>query len=159
LQDRVFARVHTFGKALGCHGAAVVGNEVLKQFLINFARPFVFTTALPGHSVYVAQCAYQYLSGPNFSNTTLHELIAYFRLCIKETGSTGWKDSSSPIQALVVGDNERSKSLATKLQQAGLQVNPILHPTVPLGMERLRVCLHMFNTSEDIDLLFELLSH
>ncbi len=51
LQDRVFARVHTFGKALGCHGAAVVGSDILKQYLVNFARPFVFTTALPGHSV------------------------------------------------------------------------------------------------------------
>ena len=153
LQDRVFARVHTFGKALGCHGAAVVGSALLKQYLINFARSFVFTTALPGHSVHAAQCAYQYLSGHGFSNAPLHELIAYFRKKIQASGSTGWRDSHSPIQALVVGDNIQCKELATTLQNAGLQVNPILHPTVPLGMERLRVCLHVFNTKEEIDRL------
>ena len=158
LQDKVFARVHTFGKALGCHGAAVVGSELLKQYLINFARPFIYTTALPGHSVHAAYCAYQYLSGHNFSNQPLHDLIAHFRSRIKETGSEGWKDSISPIQALVVGDNERSKLLASKLQSAGLQVKPILHPTVSAGMERLRICLHTFNTKEQVDLLFDLLA-
>ncbi len=158
LQDKIFARVHTFGKALGCHGAAVVGNEVLKQYLINFARTFIYTTALPGHSVHAAYCAYQYLSEHNFSNKPLHELIAYFRTRINETDILGWKDSRSPIQALVVGDNERSKMLASKLQEAGLQVKPILHPTVPAGMERLRVCLHTFNTKAQVDLLFEKVS-
>ena len=157
LQDKVFARVHTFGKALGCHGAAVVGSNLLKQYLINFARPFIYTTALPGHSVHAASCAYQYLSGHSFSNLALHELIAYFRIRINETGMEHWKDSISPIQALVVGDNERSKALASRLQQAGLQVKPILHPTVPAGMERLRVCLHSFNTKEQVDLLFDAL--
>ena len=154
LQQRVFARVHTFGKALGCHGAAVVGGTLLKQYLINFARPFIYTTALPGHSVHAAHCAYQYLASPSFNNQPLHDLIAYFRTCIQASGMQGWKDSTSPIQALVVGDNEKSKTLAVKLQQAGLQIKPILHPTVPLGMERLRICLHTFNTKDQVDLLF-----
>ena len=156
LQNRVFARVHTFGKALGCHGAAVVGSALLRQYLINFARTFIYTTALPGHSIQAVSCAYQYLSSPEFSNTSLHELIAYFRQRVKESCSDGWMDSTSPIQAFVVGSNERSKLLASKLQTTGLQVNPILHPTVPLGMERLRVCLHSFNTREQIELLVEL---
>ncbi len=151
LQDRVFARVHTFGKALGCHGAAVVGSKMLKQYLVNFARPFIYTTALPGHSIHAISTAYQYLSEHSFSNTSLHELITYFRARI--AGVEGWKDSASPIQALVVGDNQRCKMVAAKLQAAGLEVRPILSPTVPLGMERLRVCLHTFNTGEQIDLL------
>ena len=155
LQDKVFARVHTFGKALGCHGAAVVGSKLLKEYLINFARTFIYTTALPGHSVLAATKAYGYLSASGFTNKPLHELIAYFRNRINETGSTGWKDSSSPIQALVVGDNTRCKQIAANLQQAGLEIRPILHPTVPLGMERLRVCLHSFNTREQVDVLFE----
>jgi len=155
IQDKVFARVHTFGKALGCHGAAVVGGDLLRQFLINFARSFIYTTALPGHSVHTIHCAYQYLSSYGFTNDPVHELIAYFRKRVGESGSTSWKDSKSQIQALVVGDNEKCKLLATKLQSAGLQVNPILYPTVPLGMERLRVCLHSFNTKEQINLLFE----
>ena len=158
LQDKVFARVHTFGKALGCHGAAVVGSKLLKEYLINFARTFIYTTALPGHAVLAATNAYEYLSAPDFTSEPLHELIAYFRTRIKETCSAGWKDSSSPIQALVVGDNTRCKQIAEKLQDAGLEIRPILHPTVPLGMERLRVCLHSFNTREQVDLLLDIVA-
>jgi 8-amino-7-oxononanoate synthase len=157
LEDKVFARVHTFGKALGCHGAAVVGSELLKKYLINFARSFIYTTALPGQSVHAAQCAYDYLASASFSNNRLHELIAYFRSCIASSGMKGWKDSQSAIQALVMGDNELCKTSAQRLQEAGLQVNPILHPTVPAGAERLRVCLHSFNTEAEIALLFGLL--
>lgn len=155
LQQRVFARVHTFGKALGCHGAAVVGTILLKQYLINFARTFIYTTALPGHSVHTASLAYQHLASTSFTNEPLHELIAYFRGRISESGSEGWKNSTSAIQALVAGGNDKSRKLANKLQEAGLQVNAILHPTVPLGQERLRICLHTFNTKEQVDLLFE----
>jgi 8-amino-7-oxononanoate synthase len=157
LHDKVFARIHTFGKALGCHGAAVAGSEVLKQYLINFARPFIYSTALPGHSVAAIQCAYQQLAPASFTNQPLHDLIDYFRHCIKESSAGEWKDSISPIQAFVAGDNERCKWLAARLQAGGLQVNAILHPTVPLGLERLRVCLHSFNTSEEVDKLFALL--
>lgn len=158
LNDRVFARVHTFGKALGCHGAVVAGSEVLKQYLINFARPFIYTTALPGHSVHAIHCAYQHLASHSFSNERLHKLVAYFRERIAHSGMSGWKDSTSTIQALVTGDNERSRQVAAKLQLAGLQVNAILSPTVPQGMERLRVCLHSFNTTEEIDTLFATLA-
>lgn len=155
LEQKVFARIHTFGKALGCHGAAVVGSETLKQYLINFARPFIYTTALPLHAVYAAQVAYQYLAGAGFSNEPLKELIHYFREKIKASGYQNWKDSISPIQAIITGDNSKTKKIAAALQAAGLQLSPILHPTVPLGQERLRVCLHTFNTKQEIDLLFE----
>jgi 8-amino-7-oxononanoate synthase len=158
-QERVFARIHTFGKALGCHGASIACSELLKQYLINFARPFIYTTALPGLSIHAAQCAYEYLLSPGFTNQPLHDLISYFRKKIKASGIHGWKDSHSPVQAFVTGSNEQSKNLAARLQLAGLQVNPILHPTVPLGMERLRVCLHSFNTRNDVDRLFEILQN
>lgn len=156
LQDRVFARVHTFGKALGCHGAAVVGSSQLRDYLINFARSFIYTTALPAHSLQAIHCAYQHLASHNFSNKPLHQLINHFRKSIQQSGRPGWKDSISPIQALVIGSNEAAKKAAEKIQQAGFQVNPILHPTVPPGQERLRICLHTFNTTEQIDRLLEL---
>ncbi len=155
LEKRVFARVHTFGKALGSHGAAVLGSEVLKQYLINFARPFIYSTALPMHSVLATKCAYDYLASPSFTNKPLNELIAYFRAKAIDSGLKGWIHSDSPIQALVIGSNTRSRQIAFALQNAGLQVNPILHPTVPLGMERLRICLHTFNTRAQIDQLFK----
>lgn len=157
LQDKVFARVHTFGKALGCHGAAIVGSMVLKQFLVNFARSFIYTTALPPHSLTAITCAYTYLGSPGFSNSPLHELIEYFRHKAEGVSSLKWNNSSTAIQALVIGENEKCKRMATELQRAGMQVNPILHPTVSLGKERLRVCLHSFNTRQQIDRLFELI--
>jgi len=153
-EEKIFARVHTYGKAMGCHGAAVLGSTQLKQFLINFARSFIFTTALPPHTISSISAAYQYLSGPEFSNKVLHGHIAYFRQKINESDLAGWKDSSSPIQALVLGSNDKAKKAATALQSAGLQINAILHPTVPLGEERLRICLHAFNTQEEIDKIF-----
>ena len=155
LQNKVFARVHTFGKAMGCHGAAVVGSGLLKQYLINFSRPFIYTTALPGHAVQAIQCAYTYLSSPCFSNESLHGLISYFRQKIAVSNNPNWLDSTSPIQAFVIGDNLKSKAIAASLQAAGLQVKAILYPTVPLGKERLRVCLHSFNTKAEVDRLFE----
>jgi 8-amino-7-oxononanoate synthase len=157
LQDQVFARVHTFGKAMGCHGAAVVGSSLLKDYLLNFARTFIYTTALPPHSVNAIAAAYDYLSARDFTNQSLHELIAYFRKRIQETNIEGWKDSYSPIQALITGSNEKSREIAGKLQGAGLQVNPILSPTVAEGQERLRICLHSFNTKGEVELLFSCL--
>jgi 8-amino-7-oxononanoate synthase len=158
LQGRVFARVHTFGKALGCHGAVVVGSNLLRDYLINFARSLIFTTALPGHSVATIGKAYEYISSPDFSNQSLHDLIAYFRQKIEESGIDGFIDSQTTIQALVTGGNEYTRGIAMALQQAGLLINPILYPTVPQGTERLRICLHSFNTREQVDMLFEHLS-
>lgn len=158
LEDRVFARVHTFGKALGCHGAAVVGSDLLKQYLINFARPFIYTTALPMHSVCAIYNAYRYLSSAEFNNQSLRELITYFRTKILKAGGSGWLNSESAIQAMIIGDNMRCRSIAGKVQHAGFQVNPILYPTVSKGSERLRICLHTFNTTEQIDGLFEVIA-
>ena len=158
LQHQVFARVHTFGKALGSHGATVVGSQLLRQYLINFARSFIYTTALPPHSVQVIGAAYQHLSAPGFTNQPIHDLIAYFRAQINKMDMRGWVNSTSSIQALVVGDNKKSIVLANSLQQQGLQIKAILHPTVPMGMERLRICLHTFNTTQQIDLLLETLT-
>jgi len=158
LQDKIFARVHTYGKAMGCHGAAVIGSTLLKQYLINFSRPFVFTTALPGHAIKAIGCSYDHLSSPTFTNQPLHDIITYFRAHVSNGKHSTWSNSSSPIQAFITGDNEVSKSLATQLQQAGLQINPILHPTVALGQERLRICLHSFNTKEQVDKIFEIIN-
>ena len=61
IQNDVFARVVTFGKALGCHGAAVLGSAELQTYLVNFARSFIYTTALPSHTVASIKAAYEYL--------------------------------------------------------------------------------------------------
>lgn len=155
IQQQVFARVHTFGKALGCHGAAVVGSTLLRQYLINFARSFIYTTALPPHAIHAISHIYHYLASPEFSNATLHLLIAYFAQQIRQSGISGCEPNNSPIQILLTGGNVNTIQLAAALRQVGLLVYPILHPTVPLGSERLRICLHATNTTQDIDLLIK----
>src|SRR5690606_8841706 len=78
LQKDVFARMHTFGKALGCHGAAVLGSQVLKSFLINYARSFIFTTALPFHSLVSINSAYDILTKQNNKRHKIKELSDLF---------------------------------------------------------------------------------
>ena len=157
LQDQVFARVHTFGKALGCHGAAAVGSTLLVQYLNNFSRQFIYTTALPPHSLQAIAGAYQLLSAPGFSNRGLHGLISYFRNNAIKQKIPGYKESLSPIQVVVTGSNMSAISLAEKIRLAGFQVKAILSPTVPPGGERIRLCLHSFNTEEQIDILLNVL--
>jgi 8-amino-7-oxononanoate synthase len=157
LQGQVFARVHTFGKAMGCHGAVVAGSRELTSFLINFARPFIYTTALPGHSVQAALAAYACMSDVGFSHRPLHDLIQYFRG--KIAGSAlEWLDSASPIQGVVIPGNEPCRAVAQQMAAQGIQTKAILSPTVPAGAERIRLCLHLFNTTEQVDRLFSVLS-
>lgn len=154
LQDRVFARVHTFGKALGVHGAAIVGPAILRQYLINFARPFIYTTALPPHSLLAIRCAHQYVTKNPDASEQLHERLRYFRQRVGDIlPDTTWTDSQSPIQCLLISGNEKARAVAAVAQQNGLDVRAILSPTVPVGQERLRLCIHGFNTTNEIDSL------
>lgn len=154
LQERVLARVHTFGKALGVHGAVVVGPAVLRDYLINFARPFIYTTALPPHSLLAIQCAHRHMLISQDIRQQLRERLAYFRQQTKSILPTSvWTTSESPIQCLIIPGNERARHVALEAQQAGLDVRAILSPTVPVGQERLRLCLHTFNTTDEIDKL------
>lgn len=162
LQTRVLARVHTFGKALGVHGAAVVGPMVLRTYLVNFARSFVYTTALPPHSLLAIRAAHQHLQMQRAAREHLHERIRYFRWRIArqpaaERLESGWINSESPIQGLTVSSNDRARYVATEAQHAGFDVRAILSPTVPAGHERLRICLHAFNTDDEIDRLITVL--
>jgi len=150
LAAECFARVHTFGKALGCHGAAVVGSVLLRDFLINFSRSFIYTTALPPASVRAIARAYALLPQLDAQRERLRQLIDRFRQT-----PIGWErlDSRTPIQVVIVPGNAAVKALAERLQTAGLDVRPILSPTVEKGKERLRIVLHAFNTPEEIDRL------
>ena len=154
LQNRVFARIHTFGKALGVHGAAVVGSTALRDFLINFARSFVYSTALPPHSLLAIQSVYRFLPQNQPLIDRLHVLRTYFQQQIQERlPQTEWTSATSPILGLIIPGNEACRAVATQLQQGGFDIRPIVSPTVPAGRERLRICLHAFNSEEEIDSL------
>jgi 8-amino-7-oxononanoate synthase len=157
LEDKVFARVITFGKALGCHGAIVLGSKNLRNYLINFARPFIYTTAAPMHTHESVRQAYQLLKSPNFSNGKLHSLIHFFKEQAKQVPDLELIESPSAIQCIIISGNERCRLVASALQRNGLDIRPIVSPTVPKGKERLRICLHEFNTEQEILKIFEIL--
>ena len=148
------ARIYTYGKALGGHGAAVVGSKVLIDFLINFSRPLIYTTALPPHSIKRIQWGYESLND-NKERSELQQRIHLFKEHCKHPRLL---NSLSPIQCIVIGGNKETKQFASKLQQYQFDVRPILHPTVAKGAERIRICLHAFNTEKDILRLCELIN-
>ena len=151
LEQDVFARVHTFGKALGCHGAIVLGSDLLRNFQINFSRSFIYTTALPVKSLIAVNQAYQLLQKRVELIQQLHGKINYFKDHLSENVKTQLIESDSAIQCIVVNGNDKVKNLAIVLQQCGYDVRPILSPTVPKGKERLRICIHTFNSNSQIE--------
>lgn len=153
LQDKVFARVVTFGKALGCHGAIILGNDLLRQYLINFARSFVYTTAASFHQLAAVKMAYQVVARSGADILRLQQNIQYFKSKIQPNPAYPLLQSDSAIQCIILGSNDKAKLAAQQLQTAGLDVRPILSPTVAHNAERIRICLHSYNTTEEINLL------
>jgi 8-amino-7-oxononanoate synthase len=150
LEKNVFARVVTFGKAFGSHGAVALGNKLLREYLINYSRAFIYTTALPLPSVLAMKKAHIFLAENLDRKDQLHDLIKYFKSKIINS-KYSIINSNSSIQCIVVPGNNEVKSLAEKVQNNGFDVRPILSPTVPKGEERLRICIHAFNTKAQID--------
>ncbi|MGY6648926.1 aminotransferase class I/II-fold pyridoxal phosphate-dependent enzyme [Wenyingzhuangia sp. IMCC45574] len=157
LESKIFARVHTFGKALGCHGAIVLGPTGLREYLINFSRSFIYTTAIPLHAVATIKAAYQELAEGE-SQLNLKTKITYFKQQLKTLDlEDRFIESNSAIHCSIVPGNYAVKSLAAKIQSTGISVKAVMSPTVPKGKERLRICLHAFNTEEEIDKLLQLI--
>jgi len=152
LEASCFARIHTFGKAVGCHGAIVVGSALLRDYLINFSRSFIYTTALPPASIRALGAAYALLPRLGAERERLRRLIDRFR-----AADIGFErlNSATPIQVVVVPGNTAVRAVADRLQEVGLDVRPILSPTVERGRERLRIVFHAFNTDAEVDRLIE----
>ncbi len=156
LENEVFARVVTFGKAYGSHGAIVLGYKSLKDYLINYSRPFIYTTALPLSNVLTIKKAHQFLAENKDRREQLLELIEYFKFRIQGLKFT-IVESNSSIQCVIVPGNKEVKYLAELIQSNGFDVRPILSPTVAKGKERLRICLHTFNTKQQVDDLLKVM--
>ncbi|SHI36162.1 aminotransferase class I/II-fold pyridoxal phosphate-dependent enzyme [Flavobacterium terrae] len=151
LQNKIFARIMTFGKGLGCHGAVILGSNELKSYLVNFARSFIYTTGLSPHSVATILIAYKSLSENQEAIQRLKANIVFFN---QEKMRLGLKPmfvySKSAIQCAIIQGNDNVKRIALQLQKNGFDVKPILSPTVPEGQERLRFCLHSYNAEKEI---------
>lgn len=157
LQDKIFARIMTFGKGLGCHGAAILGCESLKEYLVNFARSFIYTTGLSPHSVATILIAYKQLN----ESKELQKLKENIGIFNQQKQLLGIKPmfvySKSAIHSAIIPGNGKVKHIASQLQEKGFEVKAILSPTVPEGQERLRFCLHSYTTENEIqEVLLEL---
>ena len=157
IHENCFARIITFGKAFGLHGAAILGSETLRDFLINFSRPFIYSTALPPHSFRRIEKSYKLMQ---FESETerkkLHSNISIFNEVFSKF--PGYKNTPSAIQTIIIQGNKEVSEASCFLANAGFDVRAIKSPTVEAGQERLRVCLHSFNTAKEINNLFLALS-
>lgn len=156
LTNATFARVVTFGKALGCHGAAVLGSSALRSYLINFSRSFIYTTALPPFQIALIRAGYQSITETNATNQ-IQKKIAHFKANATRL-NLAISTNPSAIQYLLVGNGQKAKEISHTLAQNGYYVRPILSPTVAHGTERLRICLHTFNSNKQIEDLLTLIA-
>lgn len=154
----VFARVITFGKALGLHGAILIGADPLKDYLINFARPFIYSTAPPLSNYITLQVAYRHL----IANPQLQHTLQYKSTLLKDNMPPQEQVCSttnpSAIQCVFISGNEAVTKMSSLLRSKGFDVAAIRSPTVPKGKERLRVCVHCHNTDQEILLLCKYLN-
>lgn len=158
LTETVFARIVTFGKAMGCHGAAVLGSKILKEYLTNFSRSFIYTTGLPPHTLAAISASYKKLITAEATFVQLQNNIQFFKKqCLQFGVKHLFIESNAAIQSCVIPSNEKVKMASKLLSNHGFDVRPILSPTVPEGQERLRFCIHSYNTQEEIKQVLNLL--
>jgi 8-amino-7-oxononanoate synthase len=148
IENDIAVRLYTFGKAMGVHGACIAGSKKLMQYFINFARPFIYTTALSPHSVASVDCAFDYLQKNMHLQAELAQNTKTFLEGVAAVSNR--TKSTSAIQTWIVPGNDHVREAASSLQLQGFDIRPILSPTVPAGSERLRICLHSYNTSLEI---------
>ncbi|WP_046080168.1 8-amino-7-oxononanoate synthase [Halomonas sp. HG01] len=152
--DEVPVLVGTLGKALGSAGAFVAGEEALIEHLVQFARPYVYTTAQPPGVAAATLAALDVLEAEPERRAWLHERIARFR---REAATLGLEldESTTPIQPLRLGDSARTLRWAARLGDAGLRVGAIRAPTVPKGEARLRITLSAAHDDHALDALLD----
>ena len=149
--------VGTLGKAFGTAGAFVAGSEELIETLIQFARPYIYTTSQPPAVACATLQSLRLLREEGWRREHLQRLIARFREGATALGLT-LMDSPTPIQPLLVGDSGRAMRLSARLRERGLLVGAIRPPTVPAGTARLRITLTAAHDEAQVDRLLESLA-
>ncbi|UQR64936.1 8-amino-7-oxononanoate synthase [Bradyrhizobium sp. C-145] len=147
--------VHTCGKALGAAGALVTASRVLRDFIVNRCRPFIFATAPSPLLAVAVQEALSILKEEPERQQRLASLVAFTHREIRLRG--GRSPSVSQIVPYIVGDNARAMKLASKLQARGFDVRGIRPPTVPAGTARLRISLTLNVGENDVRALLDAL--
>ncbi|NTZ20303.1 8-amino-7-oxononanoate synthase [Paenibacillus sp. JMULE4] len=149
LTERVEIQMGTFSKAYGGYGAYIAGDEVLKQYLVNKARSFIYTTALPPAVIESVRLNWLQARKEEWRRKELSRKAVWFREALRQRGfDTG--ESESHIVPLLLGSNERTVRFSEKLQQAGIAAVAIRPPTVPEGTARIRFTLMATHRDEDL---------
>ena len=152
----VHIQMGTFGKALGVAGAFVGGSRELVEYLVNFARPYVYSTHMPAAQACAVSKSIELVRAADEARAHLAELVARFRQGARQLG---WclGESDTPIQPLLVGESSAALQLAERLRDRGVWVSAIRPPTVPVGTARLRITLCAAHGEADVDRLLEAL--
>jgi len=149
--------VATFGKALGTSGAFIAADKIIIETLIQFARTYIYTTALAPAIAGATIASLDVLENESWRRETLNTLIKYFCSSANDLG-LNILSSETAIQPLMIGDSENAVRISNKLFDEGLLVSAIRPPTVPEGSARLRITLTAAHTKEQVDRLLETLS-
>ncbi|MFM4824064.1 8-amino-7-oxononanoate synthase [Aeromonas bivalvium] len=152
----VHIQMGTFGKALGVAGAFVGGSRELVEYLVNFARHYVYSTHMPAAQACAVSKSIELVRAADEARAHLAELVARFR---QGAQALGWTlgASATPIQPLLVGESSAALQLAERLRDRGVWVSAIRPPTVPVGTARLRITLCAAHGEADVDRLLEAL--
>ena len=154
--EEVPVLVGTLGKAFGTSGAFVAGSEELIETLIQFARPYIYTTSQPPAVACATLKSLQLLRDEHWRRSHLQQLIARFRQGAGELGLQ-LMESPTPIQPILVGSSARAMALSAALRGQGIMVTAIRPPTVPRNTARLRVTLSAAHSDSDVDQLLDAL--
>jgi 8-amino-7-oxononanoate synthase len=154
LTERVPIQMGTLGKALGGFGAYVAGSKILREYLINKARSFIFTTALPPADMAVAMEAIRIVQQEPERRRRLHDNVAYFVEGLKSLGFDVTNQYTAVVP-VIIGPEDKTMEMSHRLLERGVFVAGIRPPTVPPGTSRLRVTLMATHTREDLDMALE----
>ena len=156
VSNQVFARVHTFGKAIGYKGACIVGSQVLTDYLINFCRPFIYSTAPDALTVALTMKALRLSMKAHDRRELLMKNVSHWGNEMLPLGECF--QPLSPIQYIPVPGNRAVVQIQQVLEKAGIEAKAVRSPTVQRGKERIRICLHCYNTLEELQLLRDVLN-
>ncbi|KAL2912992.1 hypothetical protein HK105_207560 [Polyrhizophydium stewartii] len=150
--DDVYVRLHTFGKAMGAHGAVVIGTATLVEFLVNYGRPVIYSTMMSFHSLAAIRVAHEYVA--EHWRELQGRLQANIRAFRRQMGGplpggARLLESQTAIQGIVVAGPSAAVALAQQLVRRGQRVQAIRFPSVPRGAERVRLCVHAHNSGAE----------
>ena len=155
-QQQLPVLMATFGKAIGTAGAFIAGSEELIDYLVNFARHYIYSTAMPAAQAHATLASLQANVKPS-RRQLLQARIKQFKQLAK-TANIPLLPSDSAIQPVLIGDTKRTLAISEKLKNLGIWASAMRYPTVPKGSDRLRITLSAIHQEQDIIALVEALS-